>query len=176
MANRVHPLAALAETAPRCDAVRLAALPPLVRLIIRGDPVSVGMALPDPCRARTIGDGSLLWLGPDEFLLLAPDRTVPSISTGPAAYIIDASHRDTGLIVSGPRASWAINACCALDLHLTAFPVGMCTRTVFAKAEIILWRTEANTFHVDVARSFAPYVWACLEEARREFLGRPASC
>ena len=52
----------------------------------------------------------------------------------------------TGIAVSGSRAAWAINAFCALDLHLAAFPVGMCTRTLFGKAEIILWRTAAETF------------------------------
>jgi sarcosine oxidase subunit gamma len=72
--------------------------------------------------------------------------------------------------VSGPRADWAINACCALDLHEAMFPIGMCTRTVFGKAEIVLWRTADVTFRVEVARSYAPYVWALLEEARREFL------
>jgi heterotetrameric sarcosine oxidase gamma subunit len=46
----------------------------------------------------------------------------------------------------------------------------MCTRTIFAKAQIILWRTGAETFRIEIARSFAPYVWGCLEEARREFL------
>ena len=80
------------------------------------------------------------------------------------------SHRDAALSVTGPRAAWVINAFCALDLHVSAFPVGMCTRTVFGKAEILLWRTGAEQFRIDVARSFAPYVWACLEEARREFL------
>ena len=90
-------------------------------------------------------------------------------STSRAA-IIDISHRDAAIEVSGPRAAWVINAFCALDLHLAAFPVGMCTRTVFGKAEILLWRTGAEEFRIDVARSFAPYVWACLEEARREFL------
>ena len=91
-----------------------------------------------------------------------PRRMPPSI--------VDVSHRDTALRCRGPRAAWAINAFCALDLHLAAFPVGMCTRTLFGKAEIVLWRTAADTFRIEVARSFAPYVWACLEEARREFL------
>jgi heterotetrameric sarcosine oxidase gamma subunit len=72
--------------------------------------------------------------------------------------------------VSGPRAAWAINAFCPLDLHLAAFPAGKCTRTVFGKSEIVLWRTATDTFHIEVARSYAPYVLACLEEARREFL------
>ncbi len=110
---------------------------------------------------------ALLWLGPDEFLLLAPDGTMP---TTDAACVVDVSHRNTGLSVTGQRADCAINGFCALDLHLSAFPVGMCTRTVFGKAEIVLWRTAPETFRIEVARSFAPYVWRCLEEAQREFL------
>jgi sarcosine oxidase subunit gamma len=45
----------------------------------------------------------------------------------------------------------------------------MCTRTVFGKAEIVLWRTAAETFRIEVWRSFAPYVLGCLEEAGREY-------
>jgi heterotetrameric sarcosine oxidase gamma subunit len=41
---------------------------------------------------------------------------------------------------------------------------------VLGKAEVVIWRTGAERFRLDVARSFAPYVWACLEEGRREFL------
>jgi sarcosine oxidase subunit gamma len=46
----------------------------------------------------------------------------------------------------------------------------MCTRTVFAKAEVVLWRTGADAFHVEVWRSFAPYVLGLLEEAAREYV------
>jgi heterotetrameric sarcosine oxidase gamma subunit len=166
MVERARPLAALAAASPRCDAVELTASPPSVRLLIRGD--DIAMPPPEPCRAIQVGDNHLLWLGPDEFLLIAPEGTTP-LSCNPAA-TIDISHRDTALRVSGRRAAWAINAFCALDLHHSAFPVGMCTRTVFGKAEIVLWRTGADEFRIEVARSFAPYVWACLEEARREFL------
>jgi heterotetrameric sarcosine oxidase gamma subunit len=83
---------------------------------------------------------------------------------------VDVSHRDTAIGVSGARASDVINAFCALDLDDSAFPVGMCTRTVFGKAGIVLWRSGIDAFHIEVARSFAPYVWCCLEAARREFL------
>jgi hypothetical protein len=55
-------------------------------------------------------------------------------------------------------------ALCPLPLDLTAFPVGMCTRTVFAKAEVVLWRTAPETFRLEVARSFARYVAAMLGE------------
>jgi heterotetrameric sarcosine oxidase gamma subunit len=144
------------------------ALLPATRLIIRGDAAAlaaIGLVPPEPCRATSFGGNALLWLGPDEYLLLASDDVVLS-GTG----IVDVSHRDTALAVTGPRAAWVINAFCALDLHETAFPVGMCTRTVFGKAEILLWRTADQSFRIDVARSLGPYVRACLEEARREFL------
>jgi heterotetrameric sarcosine oxidase gamma subunit len=168
MVDRSHPLAVSAALSPDCLAVRLEALPPSRRFIIRDDATvlaSLGLAMPDTCRATTFGAQALLWLGPDEFLLLASDGKVPSLTGA-----VDVSHRDTALTVSGPHAAWAINSFCALDLHPAAFPVGMCTRTVFGKAEVVLWRTADDTFRIEVARSFAPYVWACLEEARREFL------
>jgi sarcosine oxidase subunit gamma len=44
----------------------------------------------------------------------------------------------------------------------------MCTRTVVAKAEIVLWRTSEEIFHVEVWRSFAPYVTDFLAEVARE--------
>lgn len=172
MLERTHPLAVLAAASPDCAAVQLNALPPATRLLIRGGPAavgSIGMDVPPPCRSTIKGDRALLWLGPEELLLLLPDGKI--LDEIGAASFVDVSHRNTALSVSGPRATYAINAFCALDLHLTAFPVGMCTRTLFGKAEIILWRTSAEIFQIEVARSFAPYVWACLEKARREFLG-----
>ena len=45
--------------------------------------------------------------------------------------------------------------------------MGMCTRTLLAKAEIVLWRTGEEEFRIEVARSFAPYVVAFLDEAMR---------
>jgi heterotetrameric sarcosine oxidase gamma subunit len=162
MAERSDPLAELAFASPDCLAAQLTALPPARRHVVHGDAASLGMALPDSCRVIVDRDRVVLWLGPGEFLLFASDCDSPGA--------IDISHRDTAIEVSGPRAAWVINAFCALDLDVSAFPVGMCTRTVFGKAQILLWRTAADTFRIEVARSFAPYVWGCLEEARREFL------
>jgi heterotetrameric sarcosine oxidase gamma subunit len=148
--------------------VRLAALPRAARYVVHGDAVSLGMVLPEPCRAVVDGDRTVLWLGPDEFLLFAVHCEIHGA--------VDISHRDTAIEVSGPRAAWVINAFCALDLDPPVFPVGMCTRTVFGKAQILLWRTSEDTFRIDVARSFAPYVWGCLEEASREFLDGSGAC
>jgi len=167
MAERVHPLAPLAAESSACPAATLSAQPPMTRLLIRSkaDLAAMGLRPPDVCRACTSGDRTVLWLGPDEFLLLTSVEPAPA-----GASVVDVSHRDTALTVSGPSAAWVVNAFCTLDLHETAFPVGMCTRTLFGRATILLWRIAPDTFRIDVARSFAPYVWACLEEARREFL------
>ena len=57
---------------------------------------------------------------------------------------------------------------CPLDLDPEHFPVGMCTRTVLAKSEIVLWRRGPALFHIEVWRSFAVYVTAFLGQAARD--------
>ena len=73
------------------------------------------------------------------------------------------------LEVSGTHAATMLNAGCPLDLDLAEFPVGMCTRTVFAKADVVLWRTRSDAFHLEVWRSFAGYVSGLLAEIATEF-------
>ena len=147
------------------------------RFVYRGAaesfPVSFGVALPTtPMRAHVEGSRAALWLGPDEWLLLAPeaegstfDAALAEALHGQAASLVDVGHRQVGLVVTGPRAAELINAGCPLDLDPSAFPVGMCTRTVLAKVEIVLWRTAADAFRIEVARSLAPYVVELLREA-----------
>jgi len=53
---------------------------------------------------------------------------------------VEVSHRQTALEIR-VRVEDTLNSACPLDLDVRAFAVGMCTRTVFAKAEIVLWRT-----------------------------------
>ncbi len=165
MAERMHPLAAIVAASLDAADVQLTLSPPAQRLIVHGDASGLGLAIPDASCATVGGERALLWLGPDEFLLLSPE----GVESLPALGAVDVSHRDVGIGVTGTRAPWVINAFCALDLHHSVFPIGMCTRTAFGKSEIMLWRTAADTFRIEVARSFAPYVWACLDEARREF-------
>ncbi|HEX3576065.1 MAG TPA: sarcosine oxidase subunit alpha family protein [Rhodopila sp.] len=163
--------------------VQLAALAPTTRLSVRagaaaatGIGLGLGVLLPTvPCRSVISRDRAALWLGPDEWLILAPDtasdlaaQATKAAGDHPAS-IVDVSHRSQTLEITGPNAAWCLNAFCALDLDIQAFPVGMCTRTVFGKTEIVLWRIAPEVFHVDVARSFVPYVWASLEAARLEF-------
>ena len=161
----------------------LRALPAAMRLSFRGGPQAVeavsrafGVALPTvACRALSVGERAALWLGPDEYLLIAAaaDGTTLALSLEAALgalphSIVDVSHRQVAFALHGPYAEWLLLCGCPLDLDLGQFPVGSCTRTVFHKAEILLWRTDQTTFRVEVWRSFAGYVQALLDECARE--------
>ena len=156
--------------------------PPAARLILRGSQavrVACGMVFGAelPSQLGPAGEGdkrAALWLGPDEWLLIADGAdaaaiadVLESVLDGTARSLVDVSHRQIGLIAAGPAAARVLNAGCPLDLHLEAFPVGFATRTLFDKAEIVLWRRAQATFHVEVWRSFAPFLAASLAEAAR---------
>lgn len=166
----------------------VATQPPLARFILRGRPpaleaaeAALGLALPrEACRSASAGSRHALWLGPDEWLLLAPEDEATSLTArleaamaGLPHALVEVSARQTALTVSGPYAEALLSVGCPLDLDLAAFPVGMCTRTLLAKAEIVLWRAGATSFHLEVWRSFSPYVWRYLEAAGMEFSARP---
>jgi len=162
-------------------------LPAASRYVLRGDAralESAAVALdvaPSSavCRASVRGEHALLWLGPDERLVLAPAEatlmTGTRLTEALAALhhsLVDVSHRQVALEISGPLAVDALAAGCPLDLDAGAFPVGMCTRTMLAKAEIVLWRTELERFHIEVWRSFAAYVCDFLAEVACELAAR----
>ena len=159
-------------------------LAPAARFILRGAPQVISKAgdaleLPieqEPCRASQGAACAALWLGPDEYLLIAPNtdgralaRALGEALTSAPHSLVDVSHRQSALEVTGHNAADIINSGCPLDLHPTQFAVGMCTRTVLAKAEIVLWRTASDVFHIEVWRSFTDYVACFLNEAASEF-------
>ena len=81
-------------------------------------------------------------------------------------------HRYAAIAISGPTAADSLNAGCLLDLDKKACPTGAATRTLLAKAEIVLARLDDKpTYRIEVARSFATYAWELLEEAAREVTG-----
>lgn len=160
------------------ESAAVRALPPATRYVLRGDAAvraraeaTLGLAVPaSPCRAAVSGEQAALWLGPDEWLLLVSDAAAQALSGALGALphsLVDVSHRQAALLVHGPQAEALLSAGCPLDLDLRAFPVGMCTRTMLAKSEVILWRTEPQAFRLEVWRSFLAYVGQFLAEAAR---------
>jgi sarcosine oxidase subunit gamma len=156
----------------------------LGRLSLRGGPQVLSAAgdafalqLPrEACRAAEGDARAALWLGPDEQLLLVQqsdwDATVLALTrrlAGLPHALVDISQRQVALQVAAPHVADILSAGCPLDLHPDAFPIGMCTRTLFLKAPIVLWRTAADAFHLEVWRSFLPYVQQLLREVAREY-------
>ncbi len=163
--------------------VTVAPTPYATRFSFRGDAKAAsacskgfGVLLPnDLLKAESDQGRTAISLGPDEWLLIAPDGEVESLEAAIAKALgdqhqslVDISHRNTAFTVSGLKAETLLASGCLLDLHISAFPVGMATRTIYSKADIILWRTAPDTFHVELWRSFVPFVWGLLEEAAHE--------
>ena len=165
MPDALTPRAGLARRGPLpsfASVPGVALAPPCRRVALHGALAEfAGVVLPGPMRAATAGETSALWLGPEEWLVLDPAHAI--VPAGVSA--VDVSHRQIGLLIGGVDPAAMLNAACPLDLDLAAFPVGACTRTVFGKAGIVLWRRDATYFHVEVARSFARYAAELLQAA-----------
>jgi sarcosine oxidase subunit gamma len=163
-------------------------LPPAARFILQGGPAAraaaseaFGVALPETaCRANARVGRAALWLGPDEHLLLGPAGERDMLATvleaalaGIAHSLVDVSQRQVAWRLSGTRASELLNTGCPLDLDPAEFPPGVCTRTVLAKAQIVLWCKAAEEYHLEIWRSYSDYVREFLLDAdRSEFAVR----
>ncbi|HEY6482266.1 MAG TPA: sarcosine oxidase subunit gamma family protein [Steroidobacteraceae bacterium] len=158
----------------------LRTLPPASRFVLRSSravmdaaAAAIGLSLPAiACRSAQADPRAALWLGPDEQLLLSTVADGPALATllevalaGMPHSLVDVSHRQIALELHGTQAPVALNVGCPLDLDIAAFPVGMCTRTILGKADVVLWRTAAERFHLEVWRSFAQYTSAFLAQA-----------
>ncbi len=144
----------------------------------------VGAALPvEPNTTATAGGRVLVWLGPDEWLLLAePDDTVGGelidaltdrASDEPVS-VVDVSAARTTLVVSGRAADEVLAHGCALDLHPREFRPGRCAQTKLALANVIIvaepGRPGEQSFAVLVRSSFAGYLATWLLDAAAELL------
>jgi sarcosine oxidase subunit gamma len=115
-------------------------------------------------------------LGPDEWLLatgateLDPRAEITAGLVGTFHALVDIGHRNVGIEVAGRHAPEVLNGGCPLDLADHVFSPGTATRTIFGKAEIVLFRQgPERSYHIECWRSFAPYVRDLLMDTAREF-------
>jgi sarcosine oxidase subunit gamma len=107
--------------------------------------------------------GEVLWLGPDEWLVVGGREG----DYHDAAAAVDVSANRLCFELSGDDVEDVLAQGCSLDLHPSVFAPGRCAQTLLAKAQVILHRTDPETFRIFVRPSFAPYVRSWLEDALR---------
>lgn len=161
------------------DVVLIEAASPASRINLRATPAGatnfgkrLGFTLPKKPHQTASKDGrTALWLGPDEWLVIdtkRPNETMVPKLANKTISAVDISHRNTAFTLSGPGAENTLNVASPRDLSLEAFPVDTCSRTIFGKAEVVLWRTGKESFRLECWRSFAPYVWRYLLEGAKD--------
>ncbi|MCG7504823.1 sarcosine oxidase subunit gamma [Mesorhizobium retamae] len=172
-----HP--ALAGRNASAAHVTLSVLEPAERVSLRAPEASLaalskalGLTLPKKPKTSASKDGRFaLWLGPDEWLVIDEAAGDPLGDCGKVKQLhsaVGVSHRNVAIGVTGPGVEATLSAGCPQDLSLTAFPVGACSRTIFGKVEVVLYRTAEDTFRVECWRSFSDYVFTFLSEAARD--------
>ena len=137
-----------------------------------------GVPLPmQPNRVASMRTVRTLWLGPDEWLVTAPEGGAPELSArltgalaGRAAMVTDLSASRALIEIAGPRARRLLEKGCGLDLHPRAFGPGHCAQTLFAKLPVIIDQmAPAPAYRLFVRRSSARWLALWLIDAAEEF-------
>jgi sarcosine oxidase subunit gamma len=159
---------------------------PFVSMVsIRVDPDSggargiegvLGTTLPRTCGVVTRnGAHSVLWLGPDEWLVVSEGGTADiagdlrAATAGSHAAVVDVSANRTVLELSGAHARDVLEKGCPVDLHPRAFADDTAVTTTLARVPVLLWKVDATLYRILPRSSFAPYVASWLQDAMLEF-------
>ena len=134
----------------------------LAQIDLRADPRALPFKSPEP-NASTMWSGrDVLWLGPDEWLVVGDPGTEGSIQRELEGAMTD--HHHSVVDVSANRIVFelvdgleALSSGCGLDLHPSRWTPGMCAQTLFGGAQVILQRLDERTTRVFVRPSFADY-------------------
>jgi sarcosine oxidase subunit gamma len=129
---------------------------------------------------RWNGDGgrAAIWLGPDEWLIVAADGEAAPLEQAiraarpgdPWLSVVDLSQSYAALLLSGPRTRELLAKGCPLDLHPRAFGSGSCAQSTLAKARVLLRAVEDGAaVEVWFRNSFTDYAVRWLIDASAEF-------
>ncbi|MCR8923508.1 sarcosine oxidase subunit gamma family protein [Dasania sp. GY-MA-18] len=178
-------LGAIAKQSDAKGGVCLQELKLLGHLVLRGDPNNqsfvagvtkvLGVALPAALKTEVIGELSVHWVSPDEWLLIMPakqafqlERELRAELTGHYA-IVNVSGGQTVLRLTGPDVDKVLCKSTPYDVHERNFPVGKVVTSVFAKSQAVISRSGEEAWDLVVRRSFADYLWLWLQDASAEY-------
>ena len=135
-----------------------------------------GPRCPPPVASVTTGDGvSVLWLSPDEFLVVGDEqpaqltsRLVEALGDEPGS-VIDLSANRTTFELAGPSARAVLEKGCPLDLHPRTFEVGTAYLTLIGSVPVVLWKVADEPYRILPRSSFADFLGRWLLDAMAEF-------
>lgn len=162
--------------------VDIAELPPRGMVTLRGDlsaaklrkaaAALAGVDFPGPRGASVSGERGLLWLSPDEVMVLLPrDEAAAGVVTlskalaGTHHMAADVSDARSLFRLSGGPVREVLAKLTPSDLHPDAFAPGEVRRTRLAQVAAAFWMTDADTVEVMAFRSVARYVFDLLANA-----------
>ncbi len=162
----------MAESLVDLPELRVVRLVPDAQLLLHGDPEDAAslsevgsIALSDKMlRTSTNGGWNALHLAPDEWLLIGPlseaaDVAARFAETSIPRSLVDIGERSLGVEISGSAAAMLLNTGCPLDFDDDVFPTGTCTRTLFGKVSVMIWRmAHTGHYRMQYGRSFDDYV------------------
>jgi sarcosine oxidase, subunit gamma len=131
---------------------------------------------PKANRFQSAGDRHVVWLGPDEYLLLCEagkeqelqDSLNNSISS-PHFAITDVSDSLCAVSLRGPAVRAVLAKGCGLDLHPKKFAAGQSAQSLLALSAMTLMAVADDAFILICRTSFAPYVQSWLADAALEY-------
>jgi sarcosine oxidase, subunit gamma len=141
----------------------------------------LGVALPTTPSWVEGDTARVIWLGPDEWLVMSPFRTPQDLeaglraavgsAVGGAGAVVDVSAQRTTLWLRGAHVRDVLATGCAIDLHPRAFPAGSAAQTTLGLAGVVLLALDetANHYQLLVRSSFARYLADWLLDASVEF-------
>jgi sarcosine oxidase, subunit gamma len=131
----------------------------------------LGVDLPGPCTFTSGSGVDVLWMGPDEYLVLAdPGRQAEleaALRDEGAAAVTDVSAQRNVFRLTGSHAADVLAHGCSIDLEVS--PPGTCVQTLLARTGIVLIVREEG-FTILVRQSFSDYFTAWLADASLEYV------
>ena len=136
-----------------------------------------GCAFPPKAnRFQSAGERHVVWLGPDEYLLLCEagkeqelQDSLNSMITSSHFAITDVSDSLCALSLRGPAVRAVLAKGCGLDLHPTQFAAGQSAQSLLALSAVTLMAVADDAFILICRTSFAPYVQRWLADASLEY-------
>lgn len=134
-----------------------------------------GLALPEQRSINRKGGKTLIWMSPDEFLLVLPhgaaDAEVAALEKaleGVHSLVVNVSDARAVFDVSGGQARDVLAKLFPVDLSKEAFGEGMIRRSRMAQVAAALWMEGPEQFRVVCFRSVGQYAFDLLCTAAAE--------